>query len=230
MKNKQEIVLSILICFLLLLSSCGICIAEDLPNKVVQNPRLSDLALKYAKSYLKVREIDNRNRSPEIDLWHRWHGLGYGNPYCQMFVNYSYNLAFNELGKRTPLLKSPRCSTFAKWCVNNPLIVKSISIKQIRMGYKLQPGDILGWKHGLGDSPGGFTYNGHAGMVQYQIDNNWLLTIEGNTKPSDKGDQTGRDVGDTRYGNDGVYERTRNFGIGTKFPILFAFRLQCLTF
>lgn len=187
--------------------------------------KISDLALQKALSFSKVRELKNDNRGKEIDEWHRYHGLGYGNPYCQMFVNYSYKLAFDEINKKYPLLKTPRCATFAKWCIANPLIVKSISIKQLRMGYKLEPGDILNWKHGFGSTPGNFSYNGHAGMVQYQMKNGGLLTIEGNTKPSNKGDQTGRTVGDMTAGNDGVYPRERTFG-GGNFQILFAFRLQ----
>lgn len=190
-----------------------------------QATTINDLVVKNAESFLYVREARNDNRSPDIDTWHKYHGLGFGNPYCQMFANYMYYLSFNEINKKTPYPKIARCSSFANWCLKNPLTVRTVTVKQILLGAKVNPGMILNWKHGLGSSPGNFTYNGHAGLVYNQIDKNSLITIEGNTKPSNQGDQTGRVKGDTKYGNDGVYKRTRGLGVGTNFQILFAFEL-----
>lgn len=187
---------------------------------------INDNVYKHALENLHVREAKNDNRGPEIDKWLKFSGVGYGNPYCQAFVNYMYNEAYNDIGKKNPLLRSARCATFAKWCKNNPLLVKTISAQQINMGYPLLQGDMLGWKHGSGSSPGNWSYNGHAGLVEKQVNNNLIMTIEGNTKPSNKGDQTGRTVGDTKYGHDGVYKRERTLGMKSNFPILFAFRVQ----
>lgn len=190
-----------------------------------QERLISNIVVKNANKFLYVRELKNDNRGPEIDQWLDYSGVGKGNPYCQAFVNYMYYLAYKEIGKPNPLLKTARCATFAKWATKSPLIVQAISIKQIRMGFPLLPGDILNWKHGIGDSPGNFSYDGHAGLLSQQLNPNLLLTIEGNTKPTNKGDQTGRVIGDSKYGNDGVYNRQRGLGIGSNFQIMFAIRL-----
>lgn len=178
--------------------------------------------VKTAEKYLYVREAKNNNRSPEIDKWHKKFGIPYGNPYCAMFALNSYMEPYEALLLKSPLPKYARVATFAKWSTRNPLVVKPITVKQIQLGiYKPEPGDIICWMHGRAQSANTFNWDGHMGIVK-----KWNKSIEGNTKPSDKGDQTGRTIGDTKYGNDGVYERTRGFGVGTSFPILYFVRLQ----
>lgn len=183
-------------------------------------------ALSIAESYDYLRERNNDNMEPEITKWLKYGGLGPGYPYCQAFVNYCYKDAYESMGKKSPLSKSPSVAQFAKWANANNLVVKVIPIKMVNMGYKLKPGDIISWKHGTPLVKENFSYNGHAGMLKNQLSTNEFLTIEGNTKPSNQGDQTGRTVGDTKYGHDGVYYRNRGTGAGTKFPILYFIRVN----
>lgn len=206
--------ITLLLVFLLVPWSSGYCGDRG-------DPPINLKALEIAQKYTYLREKKNDNREPEITQWLKYCGLGPGYPYCQAFVNNCYKEAFEELGKKSPLSRSASVAAFAKWSLNNPLLVKSIPAKMVAMGYKVEPGAIISWKHGTALMKESFSYNGHAGMLKIQKGNNLFITIEGNTKPSNQGDQTGRTIGDTKYGNDGVYSRERSLGAGSKFPILY---------
>ena len=205
-----------------------LCISLFLASSVRSEIKINEKALDIAKSYNYVRELNNDNRSPEIDKWHKTFGLPYGNPYCAMFTLNSYIEAFEGCHMKTPLPKIARVSTFSQWSLSHPLIIQTITTKQVIFGaYKPEIGDIISWKHGA-FSPGkdNFGWNGHMGITN-SWDGKKLFTVEGNTKPSNKGDQTGRVKEDPKLvGNDGVYQRERSLGQGTSFPIVYFHRLK----
>lgn len=207
--------LLLFLALLLGLSSSGFCGEPTIPQR----------ALKVAEGYKYLREKNNDNKEPEITEWLKYAGLGPGYPYCQAYVNYCYKKAYEEIGLKSPLSKSASVAQFAKWSLNHPLTVKVIPIKTVLMGYNLEAGDIISWKHGKALFKESFSYNGHAGILKLQRGNNLFLTIEANTKPSNLGDQTGRTIGDTKYGHDGVYYKERTAGNGGNFPILFFIRV-----
>ena len=68
---------------------------------------------------------------------------------------------------------------------------------------RLEPGDLPIWASG---TIRGGDFNGHTGLVQWQIDSRRFRTVEGNTQPGPGGDQ--------REGG-GVYERTREISLGS---------------
>lgn len=221
MKSKS---ITICIGFLLL-----ICLGVSTVSGEPLGIKINEKAIEVAKSYLHVRENNNNNRSIEIDKWHKEFGIPYGNPYCAMFSQYSYIEAFRNCHMRSPLPKMARVSTFSKWGTSNPMIVKTITPKQITFGaYRPEIGDIISWKHGkLTSTANKFNWDGHMGLV-LDWNGKTLSTIEGNTKPEgSKGDQTGRAKEDPKlYGHDGVYERKRTLGQNTSFPIVYFFRLN----
>jgi hypothetical protein len=185
---------------------------------------LGAASVEVARNYLSVREKTNSNDHPFIDEALAYCGLGPGYAWCQ--ASYVRWVA-KAYGKRTtPFPRYASCAKLAKWAVNNSLRVKAISSKQVAMGaYKPQRGDLASFRHGYASPNETFSYNGHAGMtVAWDSKRQVVKTIEGNTKPGPGGDQTGRMVGDLSYGRDGVYERERGLGIGSKFPILYFIR------
>lgn len=181
---------------------------------------ITKIVITKAQGYLDVRETYNNNREPEIDTWLKFAGVGLGNPYCQAFANYCYYLAYQEVNQKFLLSKNPRCATWLQWAMKNPLLVKVIPASKVALGYPVPPGAVISWKHGRASPTEDYNHNGHAGILIKQRSDGKLDTIEGNTKPSDAGDQTGRTIGDLRYGHDGVYQKVRTLGSGGNFPIL----------
>lgn len=203
------------------------CLAEQSPAKIVKSKIfVGKSVLDNANKYLYVREKTNNNDAPEIDKFLKYHGLGPGFSWCQAFANYNYYEAFLYHNEKTPFPKIARCSTFARWCLNQPVRIKVITAKQVLAGAaEPHPGDIANFKHGPYVTKETFTYNGHAAIViSYNKITKTVTTIEGNTKPSNQGDQTGVTKGDLSYGHDGVYVRERSIGLKTKFPILYFIR------
>lgn len=218
MKIIVNIILICLISFMLHLFLCDHTFAQEI--------KINEVVVEKAKQYLHVREQSNNNRSPEIDKFHRYYGLPYGNPWCMMFVGYCYYEAFSEYNMKSPLMKTARVSTFAKHAIKNPLTYKVIPTKKFIWGVDtLLPGDIVVFKHGILGATDLFNWDGHIEIGMYPK-NKTLVCIGGNTKPSAKGDQTGRTKGDLSAGLDGVYIRERNFNITSKFPIVYIVRLN----
>lgn len=195
-----------------------------------QTVHMNEVVVEKAKSYLHVREQNNNNRSPEIDKFHKYYGLPYGNPWCMMFVGYSYYEAFSAYNMKTPLPRFARVSTFSKHAIKNPLTYQVISTKKLMWGVDtLLPGDMVAFKHGKISPTDTFTWDGHI-EIGMRRDGKTFICIGGNTKPSAKGDQTGRTKHDLSAGLDGVYIRERTLGLNTNFPIVYIIRLKKRTF
>lgn len=191
-----------------------------------QTIKINEVAVEKAKSYLHVREKRNDNRSPEIDKFHKYYGLPYGNPWCMMFVGYSYYEAFSAYNMKTPIPRIARVSTFSKIAIKNPIVYRVISTKKLVWGVDtLLPGDMVAFKHGAMTATDTFTWDGHIEIGLRQEGQNYIC-IGGNTKPSNKGDQTGRTKNDISAGLDGTYIRERTLGLNSKFPIVYIIRLN----
>lgn len=190
---------------------------------------INKLVIYKAQSYLNVRELKNDNRSIEIDKFHKYYGLPYGNPWCMMFVGYSYYEAFLQHNMKSPIPKIARVSTFSQYALKRPLEFKVISSKKILLNTdKLVEGDIISFKHGKLSNVDNFDWNGHVALGIKQT-NKTFLTIEGNTKYGNVGDQTGRTIGNLSGGLDGVYMRERTISLNSNFPIVYIIRLNNLT-
>ncbi len=172
------------------------------------------------QSYEHVREVrpPNGNRSPEIDKFLAWAGLGPGYAWCQAFPNYCWDTVLQRHGYK----RLPACASVAKmahWAAGSPLRANFMDAEQIVLGGRVPPGAVLAFKHGLGSELEDFDGPGHAATSK-----SWFKkggsTWEGNTKPGTAGDQRGAVIGDTTGGYDGVYMRQRSAGLGTKFPLI----------
>lgn len=199
--------ITIIVCLLLIIPSMTF-------SKEVN---VSTKAVSIMKTWVGTVETPkNSNRGPLIDTFHRYHGIPYGNPYCAMSVNFAYFKAHESVGAKSPLPKIARVSLMYKWGNNNPLVVKMFTPKTVMLGATtLKPGDIIMWKSGTKSVKE--NWNGHEGLTQKQLLENHVLTIEGNTMPSAKGNQ--------REGG-GIWERTRGYGLGSSFEIVAFMRLN----
>ena len=102
-----------------------------------------------------------------------WFGLD-GYPWCMMFVQWCFSKAKQPLPKRTA-----SCSELLNWYkANNPRDIKAAPIAN----------DIAIYRFG------------HTGIVE-RDDGDYVITIEGNTSPTDSGSQSN---------GDGVYRRKRH--------------------
>jgi hypothetical protein len=165
--------------------------------------------VKNARTYLHVNETEGPNRSPEIDKFHDYAGLPYGNPWCLMFVNYNWYEVLNPYGYE-PYTKTARVSYLLQYALKHKLLYDIKFDKALLYGVKqAEPGDMLIWVKGIGNTAED-NFNGHTGFVQKEIEPGKFLTIEGNTGPGNSGSQ--RD-------GDGVYERTRTIRLGADFRI-----------
>lgn len=190
---------------------------------VLQKKKVPTEVLSVADSYKHVAEKTNNNDHSDITKFLKYNGLGPGYAWCQAYTNYVYYEAFLRNNTKTPFPKFASCARFAKYCMNQPLTIKTYTSKQVLMGaYTPVPGDIASFKHGPFVTKETFSYNGHVGIVTaFDKKTFTVYTIEGNTKPGPGGDQRGTTKGDTKYGHDGVYVRSRKIGLTTKFPILY---------
>lgn len=193
--------------------------------------KINERVIENSKQYLFVREATNNNDHPMIDQWLKNCGLAKGNPYCQAFVVWNYQEAFNSINKTSPFPKYGRVAYFAEYCLKRPLTFKVISTKSMVWGVDSpQVGDVISWKHGSSVF-NGFGYAGHAGLVVSSSDKlKSVISIEANTKSGYKGDQSGTIKGDMTYGNEGVYEKVRKTDRNTNFPIMYFIRLKTRTF
>lgn len=156
--------------------------AADLPTKAVA----------VATTYVGVEEATGRNDGPQVERFLRYVGLAKGNPWCAAFVVFDYGAAANPA--KNPLPKFARVNSLFNYCKEDPRF-RVFTPEQILAGiYAPRPGDIAIWLYGSGPNP-----NGHTGLITGR-DGRYFLTIEGNTMPSDMGNQ--------REGG-GVYARQR---------------------
>lgn len=179
------------------------------PSPLSASP-LQEEVVKVAQKYTYVREKTGQNDGVEIKRWLGYLGLSQGNPYCAAFVTGGcYKEASDNLGITQPLPKTARVSALYTAAKKNPYKYKVIPALRVKQKIeKLEQADVVIWSHNK--LPGNTNWNGHAGIVISQTNNNSFKSIEGNTSSGEKGSQ--RD-------GDGVFRRTRVLGLGTKFPV-----------
>jgi hypothetical protein len=143
-------------------------------------------ALENTKKYLKLREKTNNNDSPEIDAMFKYVGLdnqkqfkttGCGYSWCAAFVLYNYYEASLKLSVPQPLPKTAGVANLWNITKANPIRYRTIPVSQVRLGLiKLQPGDVIIWKHGTA------AFNlGHTGIHKEQLSMSEIYSVEGNT-------------------------------------------------
>lgn len=179
---------ALMMILLVILLAQGNCHAAELPQLAVQK----------GKAYLHVREKTNHNDAPEIDRMLAYLGLPKGLSWCAAYSLTCYKEAADELRIKQPFPRYGRVAMLKAACERNPLKYRWITADEVRFGsVQLHPGDLPMWAHGAiqnGD------FNGHTGLVEYQLSPRSFRSIEGNTQPGTGGNQ--------REGG-GVYERTR---------------------
>ena len=191
---------ALLAIILLAVASCEPAYAATLQEQVVLN----------SARYLNVREHTNNNDAPEIDRMLSYLGLPPRQSWCAAFVVWNYM----EAGYRLP--RQGRCATLLKVCESNALRYKTFDADDVKLGIvRLRPGDIPIWAHGRIDAARDF--NGHTGIVLRQLDRTSFQSREGNTMPSNAGNQ--------REGG-GVFDRTRQLGFGSTFRVLAFIRVR----
>jgi len=183
---------------------------------IVPQPVFADygkLVLEKAKEYSFVREIKNQdNRSPEIDAFHDYAGLPYGNPWCLMFVNYMWKETLDPYGL-APYTKTARVSHLYKYALKNKYLYTVKFDKALAYGIQqAEPGDMVIW---LKNYTKDIIVNdgnpsGHVGFIVEEIEPGKFKTIEGNTSVGTAGSQ--RD-------GDGVFTRTRTINLTAGFRI-----------
>lgn len=170
--------------------------AETLQERVTTN----------SARYLNVREATNKNDGPDVERFLAYIGLPKGQSWCMAFVCYNYR---HDAGF-TPWPRNGRCAAVWKQAQARELTYRTFSAEDVQVGAeKLQPGDVAIWAHGGINAARDF--NGHTGIVLGQRNRNSFVSREGNTMPSN--------VGNQREGG-GVYDRTRGLGIGSSFRIV----------
>ena len=136
-----------------------------------------------ASKYVGIKEEGN-NRGAFVDMINRYVGNPLGAPYCAAFGYWN----IKETNAIYPTVKS---GLAVKYITN-----KSIKALAVAKGYiKLDSN-----KSYIGIYERGKTIHGHFIIVEKQINNNTIQTIEANTSSGVKGSQ---DDGD------GIYRRTR---------------------
>lgn len=92
--------------------------------------------------------------------------------------------------------------------MDNPLRHYIIKPEDVLLGRTIPAGAVAIWRSG---SPAkSRDWNGHTGLTVKQLSTKSFLCREGNTMPSNRGNQ--------REGG-GVYDRVRGFGLGTTFEV-----------
>lgn len=179
---------------------------KGLPLQVAEN----------SAKYLHVREKTNHNDALEIDKFLGYLGLPKGLSWCAAFVVYNYKEASESLNMKNPLPRYGRVSMLWEYARANELRYRVIGVEELAMrSAKLQVADIPVWAHGRIPESGNF--DGHTGIVLKQTDDKTFLSREGNTMPSNSGNQ--------REGG-GVYDRKRGMGIGSGFRVLGFIRVR----
>jgi len=171
---------------------------------------LQDQVIANSAHYLDLREQTNNNDHPAIDKMLAYLGLPPRLSWCAAFVIWNYK----EAGYKLP--RQGRCSTLLRVCQVNELRYQVFDAEDVAMGVqRLQPGDIPIWAHGRINAARDF--NGHTGIILGQRNRTTFISREGNTMPSNAGDQ--------REGG-GVYDRQRGLGFGAAFRVVGFIRVR----
>lgn len=114
-----------------------------------------------------------------------------GEPWCAAFVGYCVRAVSLRTGAPITIYLSELCSDM--WAKTDKIYRKKDPV----------PGSIIVWNY-----PG--TIHGHTGIVVKRLDNDHIMTIEGNTKPPNGGGISGT----------GVYFKTRKIRGGEGMDVL----------
>ena len=154
-----------------------------------------------ARGLSYLRERTNHNDAPEIDRMLDYVGLPHRLSWCLAYCVWCYHRAADVSRIPNPLPKLARCSLFWQRAKNNPVLFRVIRPSDVAWGERLQPADVAIFSHN--PTPGRDNWDGHAALVERQVDAGTFRTWEGNTTPGPTGNQ--------REGG-GVYNRTRRAG------------------
>ena len=171
-----------------------------------------ELVVETAKRYLHVSESEGPNRSPEIDKFHEYAGLPYGNPWCLMYVNYMWKEALDPYGL-APYTKTARVSSMYKYALKHKYLYKVKFAKGLAYGVQVaEPGDMVVWlkNYNANILVNDGNPSGHTGFIVQETTPGQFNTIEGNTSSGNSGSQ--RD-------GDGVFLRKRSINLTAGFRI-----------
>lgn len=172
-----------------------------------------ELVLAKAKEYQHVREVKTRpNRSKEIDAFHDYAGLPYGNPWCLMYVNYMWKEALDPYGL-APYTRTARVSSLYKYALKHKYLYKVKFAKGLAYGVQsAEPGDMIIWVKNYNQNilVNDGNPSGHTGFIIEEVEPGKFKTIEGNTSSGKSGSQ--RD-------GDGVFIRNRSVSLTAGFRI-----------
>lgn len=214
----MKLFLTLLFILIIPISAIAKCVTCHTDNFITLQKKLTlqDLVLVNAEKYLYVRELTNNNDAPEIDMFLAYLGLPKGLSWCATYVVYVHKEAADSLQIKNPLPKYARVATLWEMTQENELRYKTFDAEEVLSGEeRLNKADIPIWESNNIKKVKNF--NGHTGLVRYQISQDKFATIEGNTTPGDKGNQ--------REGG-GVYERERKLAIGSSFQVLGFIRVR----
>ena len=143
--------------------------------------------VKYGERYLFVREINNNNRSAEIDSFNRAAGVPIGSSWCASYVSWVYK-------------HEDYNAPYSAW---SPHFGKSKDIiykKNLKNNKKIEAGDAVTFYYA------NLKRVGHVGLVKYEKDG-YLYTIEGNTNGA--GSREGNGVYNKKRELNKIYAITR---------------------
>ena len=203
----RDMIIQLIIVFILMMLAFTLAFRPMLSHGAT----LQEQVVNNSAKYLQVRELTNNNDGPDVERFLAYIGLPKGQSWCMAWVTYVFS---HDSGFPWP--KYGRCASTWKIAKKQALTYKTFSANEVKMGIEeLRPADVSIWAHGRIDAKQDF--NGHTGIVLRQLDRSTFATREGNTVPTNAGDQ--------REGG-GVYDRTRGLGFGSSFKVVGFIRVR----
>lgn len=138
-----------------------------------------------ATSQVGIHEQGGQNSGPVVEMYQRVIGKAEKEPWCVSFVQWCVREIDQRHGSKTLLF--PTESSQLLW-IKTPTVARMA---------KPEPGAIVIWTMFNNDLPLSI---GHVGIVKEVLDENFMLTIEGNTASSTQLEREG----------DGVYLKRRH--------------------
>ena len=170
-----------------------------------------------AKTYLHVREATNNNDSPDIDQFLAYLGLPKGLAYCISFDIFCYGKVYEKHGRKCPVPKIGRCSTWLKSVKKDKYAYTVIDPKKVEYGaVKLKPAMFSIWSHNKKLYKAGtvdlYDWAGHAELVDLQVTNVKYDTVGANTTGVDDIKLQREQTGGIKKGGPvgGVWKKHRN--------------------
>jgi hypothetical protein len=173
--------------------------------------------MKRAESQLYVRELHplNGNKSPEIDGYLAYLGLPVGLSYCLSFCIFIIGKTYEANGKRCPVPKIGKCSTFLKTAKKDKYTFTVHDAKKVEYGIiKLKPAMLAIWSHKKKLDRAGndkYDWDGHAELMSVQTSNVKFNTVGANTTGVDDVSQQREQTGGIKKGGPvgGVWAKNR---------------------